>query len=228
MTVASVLPVPPGAIAAVVAHPDDESFGLGGVLSAFAAEGRPVHVLCFTHGEASTIGADERLADIRHRELTAAAGELGLASVTLLDLPDGRLATLDPAELDDHVAAWLAPDVVALVTFEPSGVTGHADHRAATAAAERVADLHALQVIEWGVDPATACALNERYGMRFAAVADAPGVFDIRVARDAQYAAVQCHRSQLDGDPVVLRRLAYQGDRERVRIREPRADFEAV
>ena len=48
------LPLPPGPVAAVVAHPDDESFGLGGVLATFAAQGRLVHVLCLTHGEAST------------------------------------------------------------------------------------------------------------------------------------------------------------------------------
>ena len=42
---------------AVVAHPDDESFGLGGVLAALAATGRRVSLLCFTAGEGSTLGA---------------------------------------------------------------------------------------------------------------------------------------------------------------------------
>jgi LmbE family N-acetylglucosaminyl deacetylase len=35
---------------AVVAHPDDESFGLGAVLSAFIDSGTRVSVLCFTRG----------------------------------------------------------------------------------------------------------------------------------------------------------------------------------
>ena len=39
----------------VVAHPDDETFGLGAVADRFAAGGTAVHVLCFTHGEASTL-----------------------------------------------------------------------------------------------------------------------------------------------------------------------------
>ena len=39
---------------AVIAHPDDESFGLGGVLARLAADGTRVRVLCFTRGEAST------------------------------------------------------------------------------------------------------------------------------------------------------------------------------
>jgi LmbE family N-acetylglucosaminyl deacetylase len=39
---------------AVVAHPDDESFGLGALLSELTGVGVEVEVVCFTHGEAST------------------------------------------------------------------------------------------------------------------------------------------------------------------------------
>ena len=42
-------------VLAVVAHPDDESFGLGALLAAFVAAGVRVSVLCLTHGEASTL-----------------------------------------------------------------------------------------------------------------------------------------------------------------------------
>src|SRR6266487_3011076 len=42
-------------VLAVVAHPDDESFGLGGLLDAFHEAGAEITVLCFTHGEASTL-----------------------------------------------------------------------------------------------------------------------------------------------------------------------------
>jgi len=218
----TILPLPPGPVAAVVAHPDDESFGLGGLLAALAGEGRPVHVLCLTHGEASTLGLGDRLAEVRRDELTAAAAQLGVATVTLLDLPDGHLEARRPDELDGRMEEWLAPDVVALVAFEPNGVTGHGDHRAVTAAAERLADRRGLPVIEWGVDPPTARYLAERYGARFAAIPDGRGVVDLVIARDAQYAAVQCHRSQLDEDALVLGRLAFQGGHERVRVRQPR------
>jgi LmbE family N-acetylglucosaminyl deacetylase len=206
----------------VVAHPDDESFGLGGLLATLAAEGRAVHVLCLSHDEASTLGFGERLAEVRRDELTAAAAQLGVASVTLLDLPDGHLETRPPDELDGRIAERLAADVVALVAFEPNGVTGHGDHRAVTAAAERIADRRGLPVIEWGVDPPTASYLADRYGTRFEVVPDGPDVVDLVVARDAQYKAVHCHRSQLDEDALVLGRLAFQGDHERVRVRHPR------
>jgi LmbE family N-acetylglucosaminyl deacetylase len=114
---------------------------------------------------------------------------------------------------------------VALVAFEPNGVTGHGDHRAVTAAAERIADRRGLPVIEWGVDPPTARYLAGRYGTRFEVIPDGPDVVDLVVARGAQYKTVHCHRSQLDEDALVLGRLAFQGDHERVRVRHlrPRA-----
>jgi LmbE family N-acetylglucosaminyl deacetylase len=79
-------------VLAVVAHPDDESFGLGAVIGTLAAAGAAVHILCYTHGEASTL--NETCADLRRareQELSQAGAKLGAASVTLLDYPDGRL-----------------------------------------------------------------------------------------------------------------------------------------
>lgn len=51
---AGALPAWPSVVA-VVAHPDDESFGLGAILDSFARSGAAVSVLCLTHGEASTL-----------------------------------------------------------------------------------------------------------------------------------------------------------------------------
>jgi LmbE family N-acetylglucosaminyl deacetylase len=58
---------------AVVAHPDDESFGLGAILSALSTGGAAVRVLCLTHGEASTLGDSVDLAEVRALELRRAA-----------------------------------------------------------------------------------------------------------------------------------------------------------
>jgi LmbE family N-acetylglucosaminyl deacetylase len=178
--------------------------------------------LCFTHGEASTIGATEGLGEIRRRELHDAAAVLGVTHVTLLDLPDGRLDAVPDAELDDRIDDWLTTDVAALVVFEPQGITGHPDHQAVSRAAERVADRRALPVIEWGMDPLTASRLEDEHGQPFESIGDGPGVLDVRLDRTAQLAAIQHHASQLDDDPVVCRFLALRGNLERVRIREPR------
>lgn len=78
-----------GSVLAVCAHPDDESFGLGAVLSAFAERGVRTSVLCLTHGEASTLGADRcDLHVIRERELSSAAAALGVGGVRLLEFGD--------------------------------------------------------------------------------------------------------------------------------------------
>jgi N-acetylglucosamine malate deacetylase 2 len=215
------LPIPDGPIAGIVAHPDDETFGLGALLAALAGEGREVRVLCLTRGEASTVGSTDGLGDIRSQELVDAADVLGVAEVTLLDLPDGGLEAIGDAELAGQVDAWLTPEVVALVVFEPAGVTGHPDHRAATRAAERVADERGLPVVEWGINPRMVSRMREEHGLEFEPMADGPGVLDVQVDRTIQIAAIQRHRSQLDDDPEVCRLLAVEGDVERVRIREP-------
>jgi LmbE family N-acetylglucosaminyl deacetylase len=75
-------------VLAVVAHPDDESFGLGASLATFAEQGAVLAVLCLTRGEASTLHAVARdLGEIRARELAAAAEVLGVSTVQLADRP---------------------------------------------------------------------------------------------------------------------------------------------
>ena len=210
-----------GPVVAVVAHPDDESFGLGAVLAALAASGAQIQVLCFTHGEASTLGASTlgacaELGLVRRDELLAAADALGVSGVRLADYPDGGLGDVSPDLLDAEIEADLG-DAALLVVFEPGGVTGHADHRAATAAGKRVAARHGLPVLEWGVAPDVAAKLNAELGTSFAPL---DGV-DVVVDRSAQLAAIGCHVSQARDNPVLARRLQLQGTSERIRLTEP-------
>ncbi|MBK5222828.1 MAG: PIG-L family deacetylase [Acidimicrobiia bacterium] len=202
----------------VVAHPDDESFGLGAVLAALAAAGAGVRVVCFTQGEASTLGPSVGLDLVRRDELHAAADVLGLSRMRLASYRDGGLGDVSPALLDREIEADIAGASL-VVVFEPSGVTGHVDHRAATAAAERVAAQHGLPVLEWGVTPHVAAALNVEMGTCFVPL---DGV-DVAVDRSAQLAAIACHESQARDNPVLIRRLQLQGALERVRFREPAA-----
>ena len=70
-------------ILAVLAHPDDESFGVGGTLALYASMGYDTYYVCATRGEAGTVD-DEHLkgfkdiAEMRTAELMKAAKELGL------------------------------------------------------------------------------------------------------------------------------------------------------
>jgi LmbE family N-acetylglucosaminyl deacetylase len=67
---------------AVLAHPDDESFGLGGTLARYAHEGVDVHIAIVTDGVAGSVAAgyEESLAslvEVRTKELNAAVDVLG-------------------------------------------------------------------------------------------------------------------------------------------------------
>lgn len=200
-------------VLAVVAHPDDESFGLGAVIASMTRGGAAVSLLCFTHGEASTIGAADDLGAIRAAELRAAGDRLGIEQTWLLDYADGALSSVAGDALEAEIERRIgAAD--ALLVFEPGGVTSHPDHRAVTAAARRVADRRRLATVEWGLGPDVAAQL----GPPFVAMAPEGDVRRIVVDRTRQLEAIACHRSQLDDDPVVCRRLAVQGDVEHVRV----------
>lgn len=129
----------PFRLLAVLAHPDDESLGMGGTLATYASSGIEVSLLTATRGEAGQFrgspagqpghpGADV-LARIREAELRDAATVLGIRRVTVLDYPDRHLDRAKPREIIGRVVGELRqvrPDVV--VTFGPDGAYGHPDH----------------------------------------------------------------------------------------------------
>jgi len=140
---------------AVLAHPDDESFGFGGTLAKYAAEGIEVSLVTATRGDrgrfrglplghADHPGADA-VAEIRERELRAAAAMLGVRDVCVLGFGDQELDRVDPGDGIGRIVRELRavrPDV--LMTFGPDGAYGHPDHIAVsqltTAAAAAASD----------------------------------------------------------------------------------------
>lgn len=131
---------------ACFAHPDDESFGAGGVLAKYAAEGTTVHLICTTHGEEGEISdpalaTRENLGQVRQAELEEAAKILGVTELVWLGYRDsgmaGTVANDNPlayvqAKNEDVVPRLIAsmrklkPNVV--LTFDPGGAYGHPDH----------------------------------------------------------------------------------------------------
>jgi LmbE family N-acetylglucosaminyl deacetylase len=124
---------------AVLAHPDDESLGLGGVLAKYASQGVDVHLVTATRGDGGRFqgypigdprhpGA-EALGTIREGELRAAASVLGVHSVSVLGYHDRYLDEVDPREAIARIGLHIRrirPQVV--VTFAPDGAYGHPDH----------------------------------------------------------------------------------------------------
>jgi LmbE family N-acetylglucosaminyl deacetylase len=203
----------------VVAHPDDETFGLGALIAGLTASGTAVHVLCFTRGEASTLNEnDSDLLAARARELRQAGSALGVASVTLLDYPDGRLASIPPAELAARVtrlAGCHRPD--GLLVFDDTGITCHPDHQAATRAAVHAAGAAGLPVLAWVLPDAIAGRLREETGGPFAGQPAGRIDLCVRVDRAAQRRAALLHASQISPTAVLWRRLQLQGDCEQLR-----------
>jgi N-acetylglucosamine malate deacetylase 2 len=203
----------------VVAHPDDEAFGLGAIISQMTGAGAAVHILCYTHGEASTL--NENGADLdteREAELRQASTELAAATVTLLGYPDSGLAAIPPPELAAHavgLAARHRPDGV--LVFDDTGVTGHPDHRVATRAAVLAALATGLPVLAWALPAVIAGRLHAETGQPF--TGHPPDRLDlcIRVNRTRQHRAALAHASQISPSAVVWRRWKLQGDREHLR-----------
>lgn len=118
----------------VFAHPDDESFSCGGVVSKYVENGWQVSLICATHGEAGSSGpyfpdTPAALGAIRERELADAAKILGISQVIFLGYRDGKLKGVTEGELEDALYKKLveiSPDVV--ITFDTSGVSNHPDH----------------------------------------------------------------------------------------------------
>jgi LmbE family N-acetylglucosaminyl deacetylase len=125
-------PIAAGGLAAVLAHPDDESFGCAGALALAHDLGATTRLLVVTRGEAGTPDGevDPAFGDRREAELIGAARAIGLDEVSILDgYPDGGVADHDFETLVEEIAAWLEDrKPQAVITFGPHGVTGHPDH----------------------------------------------------------------------------------------------------
>ena len=213
--------MPVSSVLAIVAHPDDESFGLGAVLDRLVGLGAVGGGVSYTPGEASTRqGGEGDLTQIRIGELTKAAEQLGLTHVRLCEYPDGALATVDRSDLVAvAVEAARAQQADLMLVMDESGITGHPDHCAATAAGLAAADELDLPVLAWTLSPEIADQLNAEFPAGFLG---AMGDEVWQVSRDRQLEAAQAHASQALPTSVLWRRLELMGNEEHVRwLRRP-------
>lgn len=207
-------------VLAIVAHPDDESFGLGGIIAAFVRAGVAVDVLCFTHGEASTLGRQrgQWLGELRATELAAAGDVLGVDRTELLAWPDGGLADRPVDELAEPIAAMVhETDADVLLTFDESGVTGHPDHRRASEATRTVANATGAAAFAWALPQPVAARLNDEFGTTFVGYQYHDLPLAVPVDRDRQRRAIACHASQATDNPVLWRRLRLSGSTDHLR-----------
>ncbi len=183
---------------AVLAHPDDESLGVGGTLAHYAAQGIDLALITATLGQKGRYRGErdgpnhpgpEGLGRIREAELRAAAAILGVRDLTLLGYMDGSLDRVDPIEAIGRVAHHirrLRPHVV--ITFPPDGAYGHPDHVA-------ISQLTSAAVVA-AADPAHAAGAG---GSAPHAVAKLYFMVGSQASLDAYQSAVVRLRSVVDG-----------------------------
>jgi LmbE family N-acetylglucosaminyl deacetylase len=122
-----------GTVLGVWAHPDDETYLMGGLMASLVQNGGRVVCVTATRGEAGSQDEvrwpSETIGQVREQELDDALGILGVEEHHWLDYIDGRCTEVDDAEAAAKIAAIIedvGPDSV--LTFDPDGHTGHPDH----------------------------------------------------------------------------------------------------
>jgi LmbE family N-acetylglucosaminyl deacetylase len=191
----------------VFAHPDDAEFLCGGTVALWARDGTEVAYVCATDGSAGWNGPDlerQEIADIRQREMRAAADVLGVSAVRFLGYVDGSLEVGLGLRRDvTREVRRHRPDVI--VTFDPSRLwfgrsyVQHPDHRAIGQAVLDVVACDAPtrpqfpELLEEGMEPFEVPALWLATEPR-----EADRLVDIGETIDLKVKALRAHASQLE------------------------------
>jgi len=221
-----------GGLLLVMAHPDDESMGAGGLILRHTRNGVTAHLVCATYGEAGWMGKPRganqgELPEIRAQELEEASQALALSGVELWDYPDGGVASSDQKEITQRIWEQIGkvrPRVV--VGWGADGGYGHPDHIAVGACTDA-----AVAAMTEGERPAlyhlaVDAQLADFYEQAIRLVPSSDGLklrpqetVDVVIELDAdevmmKLRAIDCHRSQLEDWRIALRdhpRLMQQG-----------------
>ena len=189
----------------VAAHPDDIEYGLAAAVAVWTAQGKEVHYLLATRGEAGMAGVPPAEAGpLREEEERRSAAVVGVTEVEFLDHRDGVL--VEGPELRRDLAAAIRrhrPELVVTgyfgATWTPPGVSpayvNSADHRAL---GQSVIDAVADAGNEW-IFPDLP---EERWpGVQYIAVAemtDPPHEVDVSSTVEQAVASLTEHRRYLE------------------------------
>jgi LmbE family N-acetylglucosaminyl deacetylase/SAM-dependent methyltransferase len=137
----------------LVAHPDDESLGAGGLLARLASAGARVEVHLCSAGEGShpdsPTTTPEQLAAVRRQEFAAAMAALGLADDwRFLNIPDGGLAQ-HRALIAERLTDAIGQRTVAIVA--PYREDGHIDHDTLGSVAAEIVEAGGHGLLEYPI-----------------------------------------------------------------------------
>jgi LmbE family N-acetylglucosaminyl deacetylase len=180
---------PEGPVVVVAAHPDDETFGAGGLIHSCASAGREVAVITVTDGE----GARTDLAQpgtVRRREMRAALSCLSNRYIQWhrLGMPDGNVVSHE-SSVERAIKTRLPADATLIAPFEHDG---HPDHEAVGRICMTLAQRRNIRVLRypiWAWHHTSPGAWWDGEFVRFELNAD---------AQTAKSHAIRCFASQLD------------------------------
>src|SRR5690606_34604230 len=178
----------------ILPHPDDESFGVAGVMAMLRQRGVPVTYVCATGGQMGRhmgrppFANRETLAALRRRELAEAMGILNVADWRMLGLWDKTVEFEDRDRLAQRLLAIIREvNPSTLITFHPQ-YGGHPDHKALGAAV-----IQAVEQLPAGERPRVWCPVVSREHLQLGI----PVVeVDITPYQEKKMAAFRAHRSQ--------------------------------
>jgi bacillithiol biosynthesis deacetylase BshB2 len=184
-------------------HPDDESFGVAGLIAQSRKRGIPVTYACGTLGEmgrnmgSPTYANRETLPELRKQELINACKEMDITDLRMLGLRDKTLEFEDDeylADVMENIIDEVKPTLI--VTFYP----GHGVHPDHDATGEAV--IRALYRKKKEDRPVTYCMAITRN--REEVLGNADIMIDITDVADIKLNALRAHRTQTEG---MLREL---------------------
>lgn len=132
----------PGRLIVVSAHPDDETFGAGGLMHSWAGIEYPVTVVSVTDGESPD-------AAVRRRELRSALQILGAGRIEIehLGLPHGAVASRR-AVLEDFLSDAITQGSTLIAPLESDG---HPDHAVVGRVCRRLARLRNVPLARYPI-----------------------------------------------------------------------------
>jgi bacillithiol biosynthesis deacetylase BshB2 len=187
-----------GRILVVFPHPDDEAFGVAGTVALARKSGTPVTYVCGTLGEMGRnmgrplFANRETLPQIRKQELQEVARVLDIEDLRMLGLRDKTLEFLDEEEFADTMQAIIDEVQPTYILTHYPGYAVHPDHNATGAAVVRA--VSRMPEADRPVVLAHAFSNNCRE-----VLGEPDVVIEIQEVQQTKIAALQAHRSQIEG-----------------------------
>jgi LmbE family N-acetylglucosaminyl deacetylase len=180
---------PDGPVVVVAAHPDDETFGAGGLIHSCSQAGRHITVITVTDGEAARTDLAEP-GTVRRRELRAALSCLSGRYIQWhrLGVPDGGVL-LNESSVERAIKTRLPPEATLIAPFEQDG---HPDHETVARICLTLGQRRNLAVLRypiWAWHHSSPGAWRDGRFVRFELSAE---------AQLAKSRAIRCFASQLD------------------------------